>query len=93
MAKKKHAEIGKSLIENNTITVFTDLLKYLPKIAISNGMGIHYNSLNARMEDLGSITLGSLINLGESFEVDPTIIVTLAAKELIQQRKKKIKSK
>jgi plasmid maintenance system antidote protein VapI len=91
MDKNKHAEIAKSLIESKKVTKFTDLLGYLPKYAISDGMGIHKNSLKARMEDLGTITLDNLLNLEESFGIDPLIIVTLAANERLQQRKKKSK--
>lgn len=90
---KKHSKIGKSLIENNTIVKITDLLNYLPKVAIAEGMGIHYNSLDARMQNPETITLESLLNLSESFEVDPFIIVNITVKECIEKRKKQAKKK
>ncbi|MEP7372297.1 MAG: hypothetical protein ABI675_02840 [Chitinophagaceae bacterium] len=89
MDEKKHAIIGKGLIENRTITKLTDLTKYIPKKTIAQGMGIHWNTLSIRMENLGSLTLDNLLSLAESLEVDPMTIVTLAASQCIQERKKK----
>lgn len=91
MDQKKNQRIGKSLIEGGTIVLFTDLLKYLPKKAMAEGMGIHQNTLPKRMEALGDLTLDNLIKLGENFEVDPLTVVNLAAKERIKQREKKAK--
>ena len=91
MDQGKNQKIGKSLIENGTIVLFTDLLKYLPQNTIAKGMGIHTNTLPKRMEAFGNITLDNLIQLAESFEVDPMKVVDIAAKERIQQRAEEAK--
>ena len=88
MPQKRDYKIGKSLISDQTIKKFTEIFDYVPRTVAAKDIGVHSNTLNNHIKNLGDLTLKEIVRLSNLLEIESMTIFKLAQDEFVAQEKK-----
>lgn len=71
MVKHTRTDIIKPLIESGHIKEFKQIFIYVPKTAVAEDLGIHFNRFNGFLEKVQLMRLSDMYLLCTYFEIDP----------------------
>jgi hypothetical protein len=88
MVKHTRTDIIKPLIESGHIKEFKQIFQYVPKTAVAQDLGIHFNRFNNFMEKVSEMRMSDMYLLCSYFEIDPHKMF-----ELIDTQHRKMRNK
>jgi plasmid maintenance system antidote protein VapI len=88
MVKDKRHKTVKILIEGSHVTEFSQIFEHIPKTAVANQLGIHFNRIQRMIESPGEIKINDLFMLSRYFEIDAKVLFDLIYNQKSKNKKK-----
>jgi len=92
MVKDKRHKTVKILIETGNVTTFAEIFDHIPKTAVAEYLGIHFNRMARMIKSVNDIKVNDIFLFSGYFEIDAKALFELiynqhAPKKVTQKKK------
>ena len=93
MAKDKRTKTVKILIEGGHVTEFKEVFDHIPKTAVADELGIHFNRMSRMINNVNDIKVNDIFLFSGYFDIDAKVLFGLiynqrAAKKPVSKARK-----
>ena len=89
MVKDRRYSTVKKLLVSDQLNSFPEIFDIVPKSVVARDLGMNNMRFSRLMNDLGRFTLEELHRLADLIEIDGDIVVMLANKQFMANKKRK----
>lgn len=89
MVKDRRYSTVKKLLVSDQLNSFPEIFDIVPKSVVARDLGMNNMRFSRLMNDLGRFTLEELHRLADLIEIDGEIVVMLANKQFMANKKRK----
>lgn len=77
MQKDKRWKTVKILVEGGHVTEFSQIFEHIPKTAVADHLGIHFNRITKMIGNVSEIKMSDLFLFSSYFEIEAPILFSL----------------